>query len=177
MKFKSALALAVLLGTVSATTIIPVSVERLTQESSHVVEARVVSSESKWNPQHTLIFTYTRIEVIKTLKGANQPSVTVKQIGGSAEGYTQKVAGVRYAKPGEESVLFLRPSAQQDGTFEITGLMQGSFAVQKSVNGTILVSNGVPGVSAYQQGSTGQYTGTHMQLQELETRVQEAAQQ
>jgi len=177
VKFQAALALLLLLGTVFATTIVPVSVERLTKESSHVIEARVVSSESTWNPQHTLIFTYTRIQVMKTLKGAPQASLVVKQIGGSAEGYTQKVAGVRYAKPGEQSVLFLRPSAQQDGTYEITGLMQGHFAVQKSAKGETLVSNGVPGVSAYQQGSTGEYTGTHMQLQELETRVQKAAQQ
>lgn len=177
MKVHAVLALALLLGSVSATTIIPVSLERLTQESSHVVEARIVSSESKWNPQHTLIFTYTKIEVTKTLKGTPQSSVVVKQIGGSAEGYTQKVAGVRYAKPGQQSVLFLRPSAQQDGTFEITGLMQGNFAVQKSARGETLVSNGVPGVSAYQQASSGEYTGTHMQLQELEARVQKAAQQ
>jgi hypothetical protein len=166
-----------LVGTASATTIIPVSVERLTNESSHVVEARIVSSDSRWNPQHTLIFTYTKVEVVKTLKGGSQSSLVVKQIGGSAEGYTQKVAGVRYAKPGEQSVLFLRPSAQQDGTFEITGLMQGNFAVQKSASGERLVSNGVPGISTYQQGSTGEYTGTHMQLQELETRVLKAAQQ
>lgn len=176
MTLKAALALVVLLGTVSATTIVPVSLERLTNESSHVVEARIVSSESKWNPQHTLIFTYTKIQVMKTLKGATQSSLVVKQIGGSAEGYTQKVAGVRYAKPGEQSVLFLRPSTLQDGTFEITGLMQGNFAVRKSATGETLVSNGVPGISAYQQGSTGEYTGTHMRLQELELRVQRAAQ-
>ncbi len=176
MKLQAALLLFLMLGIVSATTIIPVSVERLTNESSHVVEARVVFSESRWNPQHTLIFTYTKVEVIKTLKGAAQSSLVVKQIGGSAEGYTQKVAGVRYGKPGEQSVLFLRPSAQQDGTFEITGLMQGNFTMQKSASGETLVSNGVPGVSAYQQGSTGEYTGTHMQLQELETRVKRAAQ-
>jgi hypothetical protein len=177
VKFQAALAHVLLLGTVFATTIVPVSVERLTSESSHVIEARVVSSESKWNSQHTLIFTYTTIQVMKTLKGVPQSSLVVKQIGGSAEGYTQKVAGVRYAKPGEQSVLFLRPSSQQDGTFEITGLMQGNFAVQKSAKGETLVSNGLPGVSAYQQGSTSEYTGTQMHLQELETRVHKAAQQ
>jgi len=155
----------------SATTIIPVSVERLAGESTQVVEGRVISTDSKWNPQHTLIFTYTKFQVAKTLKGSPQSSFTVKQIGGSAEGYTQKVAGVRYGKPGEQSVLFLRPSSTQDGTFEITGLMQGNFTILKAASGESLVTNGVPGVSSYQQGSTGEYTGTHMKLQELENRV------
>jgi len=160
----------------SATTIIPVSVERLTSESSHVVEGQVISTESRWNPQHTLIFTYTKFQVARTLKGSPHTSFTVRQIGGSAEGYTQKVAGVRYGKPGEQSVLFLRPSATQDGTFEITGLMQGNFSIRKDSTGESLVSNGVPGVSSYQQGATGEFTGTHMKLQELETRVQKAVQ-
>ncbi len=175
-RYFSAPVFLLLAGMLSATTIIPVTVERLTNESSNVVEAQVVSSTSKWNPQHTLIFTYVTIQVTKSLKGSAQSSLVVKQIGGSAEGYTQKIAGVRYAKPGEQSVLFLRPSVTGDGTYEITGLMQGNFAVRKSARGETLVSNGVPGVSAYQQGSTGEYTGTHMQLQELETRVQKAVQ-
>jgi len=168
---------AILTAAVSATTIIPVSVDRLTSESSHVVEGRVISTESKWNPQHTLIFTYTKFEVTRTLKGAPQPSFIIKQIGGSAGGYTQKVAGVRYAKPGEESVLFLRPSSSAEGTFEITGLLQGNFSIRKLTSGEAVVSNGVPGVSVYRAGSTGEYTGAYMKLQELEARVRKAVQQ
>jgi hypothetical protein len=167
----------ILSAAVSATTIIPVTLERLASESSHVVEGRVVSTESKWNQQHTLIFTYTTIAITKTLKGNSQSSLVVKQIGGSAEGYTQKVAGVRYSKPGEESVFFLRPSATHDGSYEITGLMQGLFAMKKSAQGRVEVSNGVPGVSTYQRGFTGEYTGTRMSLQELERRVSKAVQQ
>ena len=176
MRVQNLFVFALLTTITSATTIIPVSVERLASESSHVVEGRVISTESKWNSQHTLIFTYTKFQVVKTLKGSPQPSFMVKQIGGSAEGYTQKVAGVRYGKPAEQSVLFLRPSATQDGTFEITGLMQGNFTIRKAASGESLVSNGVPGVSAYQQGSTGEYSGTHMRLEDLETRVQKAVQ-
>ena len=176
MKISTLFMVALTTTIASATTIIPVSVERLTNESTHVVEGRVISTESRWNPQHTLIFTYTKFQATKTLKGSSQTSFTVKQIGGSAEGYTQKVAGVRYGKAGEQSVLFLRPSATQDGTFEITGLMQGNFSIRKDATGESLVSNGVPGVSAYQQGVAGEFTGTHMKLGELETRVQKAVQ-
>jgi hypothetical protein len=163
---------------VSATTIVPVSVERLTTESSHVVEARALSSWSQWNPQHSLIFTFTKFEVSRTLKGQAASSIVVKQIGGSAEGYTQKVAGVRLWREGEQAVLFLHPSPSGDGTLEVTGLMQGNFRMHVAPSGTT-VSNGVTGVTSYDAASqqTAPYQGSGMRLEDLESRVQKAVSQ
>ena len=165
-------------GLLSATTIVPVSVERLTRESSHVVEAQASQSWSQWNPQHSLIFTYTRFQVARTLKGQATDTIVVKQPGGSAEGYTQRVAGVRHWRTGDQAVLFLRPSQEMDGTLEVTGLMQGNFLVHKSDTGETMVSNGVPDVSAYQASSNvvTQYRGSGMRLDELESRIQKAMQ-
>ena len=162
----------------SATTIVPVSVERLAQESTYVVEATALERWSQWSPQHTLIFTYTKFKVSRALKGRSPETIIVKQIGGSAEGYTQKVAGVRHWQPGEEAVLFLQPSNSADGTLEITGLMQGNFLVERSATGEPVVSNGVPEVSTIQPGSSsiGTYHGSKMRLQDLEARVQKAVQ-
>jgi hypothetical protein len=180
MKMKTARAATFLFLTalLSATTIVPVSVERLTQESSHVVEGQATQSWSQWNPQHSLIFTYTRFQVARTLKGQAPATIVVKQPGGSAEGYTQKIAGVRHWRTGDQAVLFLRPSQEMDGTLEVTGLMQGNFLVHKSDTGETMVSNGVPDVSAYQASSNAvtQYRGSGMRLDELESRVQKAIQ-
>ena len=156
----------------SATTIIPASIERLTTESSHVVEATAVGAWSQWNPQRSLIFTYTRFRISRSLKGQAPATIVVKQIGGSAEGYTQKVAGVRHWQTGEQAVLFLRPSQSRDGTLEVTGLMQGNFRMKASPTG-IEVSNGVAGVTAYDVSSqvTTSYRGGGMRLEELESRV------
>lgn len=164
---------------VSATTIIPVSIERLTQESSSVVEGTAVQSWSQWNPQHTLIFTYTRFDVSRTLKGSAGSNVVVKQIGGSAGGYTQRVSGVRHWRPGEQAVLFLQPSKAGDGISEVTGLMQGNFVMQKSTTGVVTVTNGVPGVSSLQpaSGQLSRYQGSKLRLQDLESRVRKAVQQ
>jgi hypothetical protein len=166
------------MGLLSATTIIPVSVERLTTESSHVVEARALSSWSQWNPQHSLIFTFTKFEVSRTLKGQAPSTIVVKQIGGSAEGYTQKVAGVRHWREGDQAVLFLHPSPSGDGTLEVTGLMQGDFRMHAAPSGTT-VSNGVAGVTSYDQNSqqTAPYQGSGMRLEDLESRVQKAVSQ
>jgi hypothetical protein len=180
MKFKTVRTLASLFLTslLCATTIVPVSVERLTRESSHIVEGQATESWSQWNPQHSLIFTYTRFQVARALKGQVPVTIVVKQPGGSAEGYTQKVAGVRHWRSGDQAVLFLRPSQERDGSLEVTGLMQGNFLVHKSDTGETMVSNGVPEVSAYQASSHAvtQYRGSGMRLDELESRIQKVAQ-
>ncbi len=157
----------------SATTIVPVSVERLAQESSHVLEATALSSWSQWNAQHTLIFTYTRFRVAHIFKGQAPATVVVRQLGGSSEGFTQKVAGVRHWRAGDEVVLFLYPSKSADGSFEVTGLMQGNFAVLTR-GGQKVVNNGVRGVVSYSETSTHNDHANNMSLSELESRVQEA---
>lgn len=174
---KSACLVLAFASVISATTVIRVSVEQLTRDSSHVVEAVAAESWSRWNPQRTFIYTYTRFQVTASLKGTPASTLIVKQLGGSAEGYTQKVAGVRGWRPGEQAVLFLRPSPEGDGSFEVTGLMQGNFRIRISSSGESLVSNGVQGVSSYQASSGGLTTfrGGGMRLQDFESRVRQAA--
>lgn len=162
---------------VSATTIVPVSVEQLAKESSHVVEATALESWSDWNPQHTLIVTYTRFQVVRMLKGQAPRTIIVKQPGGTAGHYSQKVAGVRHWGSGESAVLFLRPSDTPDGTLQVTGLVQGNFLMHAAPTGQVTVSNGVPEVSAFQQGAVTTYHGGRMTLSELESRVHKAVQQ
>ena len=159
----------------SATTIVPMSVEDLTRESSQVVDATAVESWAAWNSQHSMIFTFTRFAVSGRLKGQAPETVVVRQPGGSAGGYTTHVAGVRHWASGERAVLFLRPSAT-DGAMEVTGLMQGNFLVTRDAQGNESVSNGVPGVSAYQPASqqVSGYRGAEMKLSDLKTRVQKA---
>jgi hypothetical protein len=162
----------------AATTVVPMSIERLTAASSHVVEGTSLQTWSQWNPQHTLIFTYTKFQVQRVLKGQAPPMVVVKQLGGTVGTTVQKVAGVRRLEPGERTVLFLRPGDENDGTLVITGLMQGNFSVRSTDDGTLVVTNGMPDVSAYSV-STGQvtaYRGNRLRLEELETRVRNAVQ-
>src|SRR5438270_13261941 len=124
----------------SPTTVIPMSVEKLVGGSSHVVEATAVQAWSEWNPQHTIIFTYTKFQVTRRLKGQAPTAIIVKQLGGSTGGYTERVAGVRHWRSGEQAVLFLRPSQDQDGTLEGTGRMQVYFMVRQAPSGDTRVS-------------------------------------
>jgi hypothetical protein len=161
---------------VFGTTVVPMSVEALTRASSHVVEGRATGSTSQWNPEHTFIFTYTRFEVTRNLKGAAPKEVLVRQIGGTVGGITQKVAGVRHWRAGDEAVLFLQPSPTADGTLVVTGLMQGNFLMRRTQSGQQYVSNGMPEAYQYRaaEGVTS-YRGNTMRLNEIESRVQKAA--
>src|ERR1051326_7602576 len=115
------------------TTVVPMSVEELTRAASHVVEAHALQSWTSWNPQHTLIYTYTSFQVNRTLKGTATDTITVKQAGGSADGYTQKVSGVRQFQPGEDALLFLRSSTSADGAMVVVGFIQGNFRISQSI--------------------------------------------
>src|SRR5437588_1711960 len=161
-----------------ATSIKPMSIETLTERADLVIEARAQKSWSQWNPQHSLIYTYTRFAVSRGLKGTAPAEVVVRQMGGSAGGYTQHVAGVHHWQPQEEAVLFLRPSQSQDGTMSVVGLMQGNFAVSRLPNGDVVASNGVPEVEIYNSGQPApqSYSGASMRLSYLEQRILQAAQ-
>jgi hypothetical protein len=159
-----------------ATTVVPMAVEALTRASTYVVEARSIGSTSQWNSEHTFIFTYTRFEVTRALKGQASNTIMVRQIGGTVDGITQKVAGVRQWSPGEESVLFLQPSSMADGALVVTGLMQGNFLMRRTQAGHTYVSNGMPDAFEYQAaaGEVTSYRGNTMRLEEIESRIQKA---
>ena len=159
-----------------ATTVVPMSVEELARSASDVVEARALSSRSAWNAQHTLIHTYTTFQVTRTLKGAAAQTVTVKQLGGSAGGYTQKVAGVHHAQAGEDALLFLRASVAGDGTYVIVGLIQGNFRMFRASDGHTMVSNGIAGAKAAQGGAVSEFTGSPMRLSQAEARIRRTLQ-
>jgi hypothetical protein len=157
----------------SATTLAPMSVETMTQSATMVVEARALQSWSQWEQREHLIYTYTRLQVTKTLKGTAPAYVIVRQMGGSADGYTQIVSGVRHFSAGEQSVLFLRPSVAGNGVNAIVGFVQGNFRVLEKAGAEPEVTNGVAGVSTYTAGTGAMtaFTGSKMRLSELEARV------
>jgi hypothetical protein len=159
----------------SATTVIPMSVEELTASAEHVVQARAVEQWSAWAPDHGLILTYTRFQLVNTLKGGLPPTFVVKQMGGRVGAQQTHVAGIRYFNSNEEAVLFLHPAQEKDSTYVIAGLMQGNFRVDRS-SGTAIVSNGVPEAHTFSTvtHSVSSYQGSKMTLDELQTRVRQA---
>jgi hypothetical protein len=178
VKTRVAITLFLLTCAATATTVIPMSLEELTRAASRIVEARAVRSRSEWNQQHSLIYTYTTYQVTRGLKGGTANTITVKQLGGSAGEYTQKVSGVHHAQTGEEALLFLRPSDAGDGTYAVVGLIQGNFRMYHASDGQAMVSNGISGAHMLERGSgrVTEYTGAAMPLRDAEIRIQKALQ-
>jgi hypothetical protein len=172
--------LALALGAL-ATTIIPQSVEQLTRQSAAVFEGRALRTWTAYSAQHTQVFTYTQFAVAKALKGQAAQTITIKQPGGIAPDgkIEQKVYGVRYYKPGDSAVVFLQSSADGDGTYWITGLLQGDFRVVGTQRGEQVMSNGISGVQAYDGASHHlvSYQGDRIPLSQLEARVTKEARQ
>jgi hypothetical protein len=154
-----------------ATSIVPMTVEQLTAAAQMVVEGRALEQWSQWDTSEHLIYTYTRFSVTNRLKGGAPQAIVVRQMGGTAGGYTQIVSGVRHWQPGDEAVLFLRPSVANDGSLAVVGLMQGNFRVIRAADGSATAGNGVPSVSILKEGAAATFSGSHMPLSELEQRV------
>ena len=168
---------AVVLFTIAtfATMVKPMSVEDLAKNSSAVIEGQAVESWTSWNAEHTRIYTYTRVKVSQALKGSQSDTVVVKQIGGSAGGYTQHVAGVQHMTNGEKAMLFLRPSEAHDGTMVVVGLMQGHFRIARDRNtGAAMVTNGVLGAEEISGQTVQSYRGAKLTLNAMEARVRKA---
>jgi hypothetical protein len=169
------LALLVLASLVRATTVRPTSVERLAHSASLIVEARAQDSWAQWNPEHTIIFTYTKFQVVRVLKGDATQRIVVKQPGGEAPPYAQRIPGVRPFQAGEDALLFLLPSPSGDGTLIVAGLLQGNFRVYRTPGGEMWSSNDVAGVEEIQHdGSLHGFHGTNLPLAELESRIRKA---
>ena len=159
----------------AATTIVPMSVKELTHAATHVVEGQALRSWSAWNEQHTLIYTYTSFAVSRTLKGSAPAEIVVKQPGGSADGYTQTVWGVRRLQAGEHALLFLRPSVAADGTLVVVGLMQGEYHIYQAGSET-MATNGVPVTRRYEYGNVTSSGGGAQRLSEVEGSVRRSMQ-
>lgn len=165
----------------AATTVVPMTVEDLTRQSQLVVRAEAVTSWSEWNAEQTIIYTYTRFRVRSAWKGEADREIVVRQMGGVADGFQQKVAGVRSWERGEQTVLFLRKASRGEARQQVhlvTGLMQGDFRVH-AVEGRLVASNGAPDAHSFdpQTRTLKTYKGARLTLHELEQRVRKAVQQ
>lgn len=73
-----------------------------------IVVGRCVKSESRWDPTHRWIVTYSTFKVSNTIKGTAAQEVTVVVPGGSVGGMHQSSVGLPAFSEGSENVLFIR---------------------------------------------------------------------
>jgi hypothetical protein len=114
-----------------ATTLVRMSLDQLAQASSAIIRGRVVSQETRWNPRHTQILTYTTIAVGQTLKGTPPSRLVIEQIGGKVGNLRSYVPGTARIQAETDYVLFLEPSSAQPAHYLPVGMMQGVYRVYR----------------------------------------------
>jgi len=126
---------------VSATTVLPLSLEQLSDRAELIFYGSVLENTVIRDGNKGRIATLTRFQVHDLIKGQAADTHTIKQIGGEiAGGRSLHIHGVPRYEVGESYVIFLpRPSSL--GFSSPVGLHQGNFTVNET-DGVKSVSNG-----------------------------------
>ena len=129
-----------------ATTVQKFSLSDLAKKSETIALAHVDDVYSRWDDNHKEIYTFISLKVLDGVKGSRKNDVlTIRQIGGSAEGKISVVPGMPSFTKGEEVVVFLSPK-DRAGYPWVMGLQQGKYTVSTDNNGFKQVRNDVVGL-------------------------------
>jgi len=135
-----------------ATTLVRLSLQQLTEASSAIVRGRVVSQQSRWNPQHTRIVTFTTLALAETMKGTPGSTVVVEQLGGTVGNIRVHVSGTVHFHPATDYVLFLEPAGSDTSKFILVGMIQGAYRVYRDA--ATLQERVIPPVGGFSMGSS-----------------------
>ncbi len=105
------------------------------QQSSLIIEGKVVSKKSFWNNSHKMIFTSNRVEVFKIFKGSlDSDTIEILTQGGQVDNSLISTSDLLSLKTGETGTFFCFPNSQNirspftGGTlYDIYGSSQGFF--------------------------------------------------
>jgi hypothetical protein len=117
-----------------ATTLVRMSLSQLAQASSTIVQGRVITQATRTNAGNTRVYTYTTVQLEKTLKGQPPATINIQQPGGTVRNFHVRVPGTALLRPGTQYVLFLEP-APAGGAYHLVGMMQGAFRVDRQRKG------------------------------------------
>ena len=130
------------LSSVSATSLLPITVEQLSTRATLIFYGEVINNQVKKDEQSGYIATFTEFKVIDLIKGNAGDTHTIKQIGGYLKNRNMalRIHGVPRFQTGNNYVVFL-PTKSKLGFSSPLGLHQGSFSVL-NINGEQVISNG-----------------------------------
>jgi hypothetical protein len=126
----------------SATSLLPVSPQRMTAIAESIFHGRVIDNTVELDPVSGRVATFTTFRVLEVIKGDIPETHTIKQIGGQLPGsqVRQLIQGVPRFETGNEYVVFM-PAASSLGFASPIGLTQGKYDIQR-LNGEAVIING-----------------------------------
>lgn len=114
---------------VSATTLLSMTIEELTNNSDSVVEGRVVSVESFWDATGRAILSEAVVQVTDTVKGDEERRIRVQTFGGQVGDFNIVADGFPVFGRGERVLLFVNQREALDGSIRVTGHQLGHYRI------------------------------------------------
>lgn len=141
----------------SATVMVPLSIEDMAVRSAAVVRARVSNRRSAWDEDHRKIYTYTELEVLETVHASGKvpQAIVVRTLGGEVGKVGMKVSGTARFNPGEEVLLFLRSDPINNQHFQVIGMSQGKYRLERESKGQLVAIPGLEGIAFARRDETG----------------------
>ena len=128
--------LVVLTGTAPATTVLKMSIDKMSAEAALVVVGEVTGTTSAWTPDQTTIYTTITIKVEKCVAGQCPDTILIKQRGGTVGEATLYIPGMPKFSQGQKVLLFLDHSYEgEPGHHSVIGMCQGMFMIEKQKGG------------------------------------------
>lgn len=119
----------VLAGTLEASTVRRLTLDEMAVHADQIFTGEVVGIASQLNARRTGIYTFVTIEVDEYLKGGRRNLLTLRFLGGEAEGYRLVVPGSPVFQLGEEVLVFSDGGAGRIPT--VLGMAAGKFTVDR----------------------------------------------
>ena len=136
--WRGAAVVLVLAGAAFAATVQRLDFAGLTHLSTHVVTGRVLSSAPQWTPDGLAVVTLHQVSVASAWKGEVGDTLSVRTPGGRMGDYVMTMPGAPELQAGDTVLLFLERNDQ--GSFDVVSLAQGSFRVGAAPDGTFVVT-------------------------------------
>ena len=121
----------------------PITLDDLTRNALAIVEGRVDSVKSAWNPDHTQIRTTVRVLADAFYKGDNEASaVEFVLLGGAVGEDGLAIIGQPEFRTGEHVIVFLRASWKTSDV-PVVQMEHGKFTVETNAAGAEVLVNSV----------------------------------
>src|SRR5215210_455702 len=92
----------------SASQFIQLPFDKVAVDAKYVVRGTIDQTWTAWDDAHEVIFTYATVRVSRYFGETTGPDLlVVREVGGTADGYTQEAIGFPVIRKGEEVVLML----------------------------------------------------------------------
>lgn len=124
----------------AGTTILSQDLASMVGDSTDIVRGKVLSIESRWNAEQTLILTEVRIGVSESFKGRGRAEVTLEVHGGQVGDVVLDVVGSPSFALDEDVLVFAATDA--NGVLRLPHLGHNKFRVEQDTDGSQWVKSG-----------------------------------